>query len=640
MQGPADSRKVRFDAFTVDLRAGEVYKHSVRLKLQDQPFRVLSFLLERPGDMVARDELRQKLWPADTFVDFETGLNSAIKRLRDVLGDSAEKPRYIETLPRRGYRFIGSLDHVQALPPQIPAQAAANGSRVVETIPIPPAAVEPPRHRLRLAFSLGLAVVALALAIFFSLAPHGTSSSLPAPIRSLAVLPLKNLSGDAAQEYLADGMTESLIGRLSGIHDLRVISRTSVMRFKDTQLSLPEIARMLQVDAIVEGSVIREGHRIRVHAQLIRAATDEHFWSEAYDRELQDVLGMQSDVAQSIARKVEVTVTGEEHARLSSARTVSPEMYEAYLKGRFVKSYSRAELERSITYFEGAIQKDPTFAPVYVGLADAYDSLGTIFVGAPPSEARVKQASAAQKALELDPGNAEAHALLGDVLQRRWQWADAEAEYKRAIELSPNNAAAHIQFATWLLCQGRAEEAVAWSRRAVLLDPLGATGTFMGYILFEARRYDEAILRMRNVLALHPDDAAAHWYLGFALIANNQPAEAIPVLEEAVALTDRGPGAIGVLIRAYAHAGRRADALKLLAELRKRDQAGYVPTGAFVNAYLGLGDNEQALVWLERGCQEQSNIMQFLKVHPYFDPIRGDPRFKDLVRRVGLLSGS
>ena len=481
----------------------------------------------------------------------------------------------------------------------------------------------------------GVAILALMVVAYFTTRSR-LRGATRSKIRSLAVLPLKNLSGDPTQEYLADGMTEALIGRLSSIHDLRVISRTSAMQFKNTPLSVPEIAKTLHIDAIVEGSVIRDAGRIRVHAQLIRAATDEHFWSEIYDRELRDVLALQSEVAQSIARKVEITLTGEEHAMLTAARSVSPDVYESYLKGRFNKNNTKAELEQSIVYFEGAIKKDPTFAAAYVGLADAYDSLGTVFVGAPPAEARQKQMSAARKALELDPTIAEAHALLADVLQRRWQWAEAEAEYRRALDLNPSDSAAHVGFARWLLCQGRADDAVAWARRARDLDPLGSVGTSIGYILFEARHYDEAIRAMRAVVGVRPEDASAYWYLGFALIANDQPEEAIPVLEKALSVSERSPGVMGVLIRAYAHSGRRSDALRVLEELKKRSQTGYVPAGAFVNAYLGLGDKEQAFAWMERAYQERSNLLQFLKVHPFFDPLRSDPRFANLVRRVGL----
>jgi TolB-like protein/Flp pilus assembly protein TadD len=484
---------------------------------------------------------------------------------------------------------------------------------------------------------VGVVVLGL-LATVYAMSRGRTGHAAQPAIQSLAVLPLRNLSGDPTQEYLADGMTEALIGSLSTIHDLRVISRTSVMRFKNTQLSVPEIAKTLHVDAIVEGSVIRDGSRIRIHAQLIRATTDEHFWSESYDRDLQDVLDLQSDVAQAIARKVQVTVSGEERARLAARRSVSPEVYENYLKGRSIlgKSYSTSGLEESIGYFEEATKRDPTFAPAYVGLADAYDKLGTIFIGTPPSEVRPKVVDAARKALELDPGLTEAHVLLADVYQEQWRWSDAEAEYNRALDLNPNDAAAHVGFAHWLLCQGRTQEALTWTARGRELDPIAVSGTSMGETLFFARRYDEAIREFRSVLAVQGDDAGTLWYLGFSLIAKGQPEDAIPVLEKAISITNRSPGVIGVLIRAYARAGRREDALPLLDELKRRRQKGYVPAGAFVNAYLGLGDKEQTFAWLERAYQEQSNILQFLKVHPFFDPIRGDPRFAELARRVGL----
>ncbi|HZR63901.1 MAG TPA: tetratricopeptide repeat protein [Terriglobales bacterium] len=479
-----------------------------------------------------------------------------------------------------------------------------------------------------------LALFALAYVLIRSRREDATASK----IKSLAVLPLRNLSGDPAQEYLADGMTEALIGRLSSIHDLRVISRTSVTRFKDTQLSVPEIAKMLGVDALVEGSVIREGSRIRVHAQLIRAITDDHFWSETYDRDAQDVLALQSDVAQSIAKKVEATVTGEERERLLATRPVSPEVYESYLKAQFTlnKSNGRAAVEESIAGFEEAIKKDPTFAPAYVGLASAYNQLGTVFIGAPPEETRPKVLSAARKALELDPDLAEAHALVANVQQERWQWAEAEAEYRRALDLNPNDAAAHDELADWFLCQGRTEEALASAQRARELDPLEVSGASIGWILFQSRRYDEAIRELRSIQAVRPDDAKVLWFLGFALIGNHQPEDAITVLEKVISLSNRGPGPMGVLISAYAHAGRRSDALRLLAELKTRRKAGYVPAGAFVNAYLGLGEYDQAFVWLQQAYNEHSNILQFLKVHPYFDPLRDDPRFDDIVRKVGL----
>jgi pentatricopeptide repeat protein len=457
-------------------------------------------------------------------------------------------------------------------------------------------------------------------------------------ITSLAVLPLKNLSGDPTQDYLADGMTEALIGRLAGIHDLRVVSHTSVMRFRNPQVSVPEIARMLGVDALVEGSVMRDGSRIRVTAQLIRGETDEHFWSETYDREARDVLALQSEIAQSIAKKVQVTVTGAERERLTAAHAVAPEVYESYLKGRFAlsKANSKGEVEEGIGYLEDALKKDPTFAPAYVGVADAYGALGTVFMGVPPAETRPKVISAARKALELDANLSEAHVLLADAEQEQWQWAEAETEYRRALDLNPNDANAHYGLAMWLACQGRTEEALAWVRRGRELDPVAISGSAVGWILFLSHRYDEGIRETRSELAVQADNAGALLTLGFALIANNQAKEAIPALEKAVSVSNRSPAVIGVLIRGYAHAGRRSDALQLLEELKRRREAGYVPAGAFVNAYLGLGETELAFVWFEQAYKEQSNILQFLKVHPFFDAVRGDARFTDLVRRVGL----
>ena len=495
------------------------------------------------------------------------------------------------------------------------------------------------RSRLLYALALGGSVAVVVLVMGYMAITRSRATGAVQPrIRSLAVLPLKNMSGDPGQDYLADGLTEAVIGRLSQIRDLRVVSRTSVMRFKDTKTPVPQIAKALGVDAIVEGSVIRDGDRIRVYAQLIRGATDAHFWSESYDRQLEDVLALESDVAQSIATKVQVSISGDEQKRLAASRPIAPEVYESYLKGAFTfeKSDTKAEMEGSVPYFEDAIRRDPTFAPAYVGLATVYNELGTVLVGGPPAELRPKELSAARKAVELDPGLAEAHVLLADELQRQWHWAEAKDEYQRALELKPNDAEAHAAFAGWLLVQGRTDEAVAWAQRGRELDPLAVSGVGIGWILFQSHRYDEALRELRSVLAARPDNVQGLWFLGFALIADNQPKEAIPALEKVVSMTGRSPGALGVLIRAYAHAGRRQDALRLLAEIQRRRKKGYVPAGALVNAYLGLGDNEQAFAWLEQAYKEQSNILQFLKVHPYFDPLRGDPRFADLVHRVGL----
>ena len=465
--------------------------------------------------------------------------------------------------------------------------------------------------------------------------PHPTATS-PLKIRSVAVLPLRNLSGDPSQEYLAEGITEGLIGRLAGIRDLHVISHTSVMRYRNSQLSIPEIARTLHVDAVVEGSVIRDGNHIRVTAQLIRGATDEHFWSETYDRQLSDVLSLESDLTQSIAAKVQATVTGEEQKRIAQTRLVAPEVYESYLKGLFAldNSNTPSDIEQSIGYFNDATTKDPTFASAYVGLAEGYSQLGTVFAGVSPSKTRPNVIRFARQALALDPDQVQAHVMLAKVLQEQWRWGDADAEYQHALALSPNNPDALAGYALWLECEGRTGEAVADIQQAQALDPVEITGTDVAWVLFLSHRFDDAIRELRSAVDVQPNSVDALWYLGFVLTANHQPQAAIQPLEKAVTISNRSPAVLAILIRAYAHAGRRADALRLLAEMQARSKTGYVPAGAFVNAYLGLDDKEQAFVWLDRAAAEQSNILQFVKVHPFFDPLRGDPRFAEIEHRV------
>jgi TolB-like protein/DNA-binding winged helix-turn-helix (wHTH) protein/Tfp pilus assembly protein PilF len=655
---------VRFGQdFELDLAARRLSRGNRVLKVERIPLEIMVLLIERWGQTVARDEIVDRVWGKGVFLDTDNSVRGAIRKLRQVLKDNAENPRFIQTVTGQGYRFIapiiaaelhqrgaGSLAQPAAGPEVIPSLISqvenlsqSRGLRLEQERLSDTVAAEPDTgsHRAsRTWHKLPLfVVVVVALAGVTYVTVRNRPARVLAPqIISIGVLPFKNLSGDPAQEYLADGMTEEIIGRLSTIRGLRVISRTSAMHFKDTQLSVPEIARALHADTLVEGSVIREGNRIRVHAQLIRAATDEHFWSETYDRELREVLVLESDVAQAIAAKVEVSATSKERARLmAAARPVTPEVYESFLKGAFTNDYSRAGVETSIANFEDAIRRDPSFAPAYVGLATAYDQYGSPGIGgAPPDEVRPKVVSAIRKALELDPEIPIAHDLLGNMYKEEWRWNDAELEYTRALELNPNDSSAHLGFAGWLLCEGRTDEALQWARRARELDPFGVTGTTMGWMLFQSRHYDEAIRELKSDLAVHPEDASTHWFLGYALIANGQAGEAIGVLEKARVLSKDSPAVMGLLVRAYSRAGQRTKALRLCDELERKQKERYVPAAALVHAYLGLGDNEQALVWLGRAYDEHSQILQFAKVHPFFDPLRNDPRFADLVHRVGL----
>jgi TolB-like protein/DNA-binding winged helix-turn-helix (wHTH) protein/Tfp pilus assembly protein PilF len=627
---------VRFGVdFELDLTARKLTRGNRALKLERIPLEILVLLIEHWGETVPRDEIVARIWGKGAFLDTDNSIRGAIRKIRQVLKDDPEQPQFIQTITGEGYRFFALLHAAE----QKGAPSPLGGDALKVTTPMPVewerrASIPRTRRLLMLAVVVGVALLAVTYAVFWRRLTLATGPK----IKSIAVLPMKNLSGDSAQEYLADGMTEEIIGRLAGIHGLRVISRTSVMHFKQAQLSVPEIARQLGVDAVVEGSIIREPSRIRVHAQLIRAATDEHLWSESYDRELEDVLTLESEVAQAIAEKVEVTITGRERSRLIAARHISPEVYESYLKGQFAlrKSNNRSELAEAIAYFNQAITKDPAFAGAYVGLADAYSRLGTVFVGASPAETRPKAIGAARRALELDPELAEAHVQLANVYQGEWRWSDAEAEYKRALQLTPNDAAAHLGLARWLLAEGRTGEAMEWSKRARELDPMAVNGTDLAWILFSARRYDEAIRELHATLAVTPDDASALWFLGFSLIGEGKPEDAIPALERAASLSSGSPGVIGVLARAYGHAGRRSDALQLIEELNRRREKGYVPAAPFVQAYVGLGDYDQVFAWFERAYQEKSNILQWIKVEPFPDVMRADPRFTKLVHRVGL----
>jgi TolB-like protein len=459
-----------------------------------------------------------------------------------------------------------------------------------------------------------------------------------ARIRSIAVLPLANFSGDPQQEYFADGMTEALITRLSSIPGLRVISRTSVMRFKNTARPAAEIAKALNVDGLVEGSVTRSGARVRITATLIRGETDTNLWSGGFDREVRDVLALQSDVAQAIAQQVEASLSREQRTRLAATRTVAPEVYETYLRARFhLNKNTRATGEEAVRLFQAALAKDPTFAPAYVGLAEAYNSLGSFFIGGlSPAEALPKALAAARKAVELDPELPGGHAQLAYVAQREWRWAEAEAGYGRAIRLNPNDSSAHLRLGDLLVCLGRFDEAVASGRRAWDMDPLSLDrGTDFGLILLFARRYDDAVRELRGIVALEPDNSPALWYLGIGFIQLSRFDEAIDVLERSVS-RERHPGPLGTLAIGYARAGRRADARRVLDELIRRAETTYVPPAAFVTTHIGLGDVDGAFRWLERAYTERSNIMRGLKVNPSLDPLRGDPRFADLLRRVGL----
>jgi TolB-like protein/Tfp pilus assembly protein PilF len=460
-----------------------------------------------------------------------------------------------------------------------------------------------------------------------------------ARVVSLAVLPLENLSSDPEQEYFADGMTEALITQLSGIHSLRVVSRTSVMQFRDQWRSVPEIAELLNVDVIVEGTTARSDARVRITARLVHGNTAENLWAQSYDRELTDILTLQSDVAQAIARQVEVVMTPAEQRRLAVTRLVSPEAYESYLKGRFhLGKYTRAGLEESVRHFDRAITVDSTYAPAHAGLALAYDLLGTFFIGiAPPSVMRAKAIAAAKSAIDRDQTVAGAHTILANAHQQEWRWGEAEAGHRRAIELNPSDAVAHVGWSTFLAARGRTTDAVEAAARAGEYDPLSLqTRSAMGVLLYFARRYDEAIRQLRNVQEMEPNHVWSLWHLGLALLETSHFEEAIEALERTVAASSRSATPLGSLAMAYGRAGHRSDAQRVLDQIEERAVTQYVPPAAYLHSYVGLGDHDRAFAALEGAYRGRSYIMQFVKVLPLLDPLRRDPRFVNVLRRVAL----
>jgi TolB-like protein/DNA-binding winged helix-turn-helix (wHTH) protein len=622
---------VRFGVYEFAFDTQELRKAGIRIRLEGQPLAILQMLLERPGELVTREELQKKLWPTDTFVDFEHSLNAAVKRLRAALNDSADQPRYVETLARRGYRFIAPLN------------AADTETGVAPSIVAPTPAVRQTPSIIRSGRVWLIAIVMFAFAVGgwgWRQWRHRFAVPAVPVIRSLAVLPLTNLSGDSSQEYIADGMTEALIGRLSRIRDLRVISRTSVMRFKNTQLAVPEIAKALRVDAIVEGSVIREGSRIRVHAQLIRAATDEHFWSEAYDREFRDVLTLQSDVAQTVAQQIQMQLTPEQQARLRSSPVVNPDAYEAYLKGRFYEEASGtlSALKQAQGYYEDAVRKDPTFALAYVGLADCYLEQGAYRLVS-PKDAYRQGSAAIQKALQLDQALGEAHGSLGYLDWRyEWNWQQAERELRYAVELNPNSMESHETLVWYFSWSGRRGEALAEVEKMRQLDPaypfipLQQSG-----IYYHQRDYKSLVEAGKTSVAAYPNGWQSHYFLAVGYEGSGRPAQAIPEYQRAFELSEADTDTTAALAHAYVAAGRRTEAEKMLYELQTQSKTRYVSPYMIGVIYASLEDKEKAFEFLEKAYKEKSpDVAYFLKADLRIDPLRSDLRFQDLLHRMNF----
>lgn len=612
----------QFGPFCLDPVKRRLLRDGEAVRLTPKAFETLLALVQERGKTIEKDELLNKVW-AGVAVE-ENNLNQSITALRKSLGDSRQDSRYIATIPGVGYRFVADVKEVNGSASESATAATATTE------------VTRPTHARAWRYALVLVPVVLAVVIFAWL----TREKPPVAVSSIMVLPLENLSGDPSQEYFADGITDALIGDLAQIGSLQVISRTSSMHYKGTKKSLPAIAAEMKVDAIVEGTVQRSGDRVVIRAQLIHAPSDRHLWVQTYERPIRDVLDLQSEIAQTIARRVQIQMTAAEQSRLTASYPVRAKAFDDYLQGRYLYWNKRTQenLNKAIEHFRSAINEDPNYAPAYVGLADCYNALGAVQVGAlPPLEARRLAEEAATKALALNPALAEAYSALGYVKLFNWNWTGAEQDFKRAIELNPNYANAHNFYASFLIARGQVEGSIASSNRARELDPFSLSiSAQRGFLLENARRYDEAIEQLRAVIAMDPNHYQAYWILGHTYAANRQFDQAIEAAQKAVDLSERAPGALGMLGLAYAVAGRKDEANRVLNELLDLTKRRYVTPVAFVNVYIGLGDKEQAFAWLDKAFQERSNYLVYLKVFPILDPLRSDPRYADLVRRIGL----
>jgi TolB-like protein/DNA-binding winged helix-turn-helix (wHTH) protein/Tfp pilus assembly protein PilF len=617
-----------FGPYRLDRQARVLLRDEAIVPLTPKVLDTLMVLLEHRGSVVSKDELLRSVWP-DTFVE-EGNLSQNISVLRKALAQGVGELPYIETVPKRGYRFVAEVKASPSLP-----DSPEESVRVepVETQPTGLAGSPTVRFRIRSAAVIGTTVLLCAAVSFW----YYQSRHLGLPqIRSIAVLPLKNLSGNPEQDYFADGVTELLTGELSKALQVRITSRTSAKRYRDTDKPLPVIARELNVDALLEGSVIRSGNRLRVSARLIHVPTDRHIWAETYDRDLVDVLTLQIEIARAIAHEIGAKgVIGNQ--RRTAA--VNPDAFEAYFRARYYLDQRTAtDINKAVSWYQRAIEVDPAYAPAYAGLADCYNQLGTVMVSdRSPLETRKMAMAAASRALEIDPALADAHAALAYSNLYNWNWSRAEQGFERALTLNPNYAPGHLWFSHYLAARGQFERALQEVRLASDLDPLSPImRTQIGWILVYAHRIPDGVAQYRHVLEENPSYQWAQWQLGQGLMFLNDYGVAIETFQKDIRNGDRSPSVLGTLGMAYGLAGRRKEAHDVLDELLALSQHRYVSPHSMMHIYIGLGDRDKAFEWLEQSYQQRTNGMIWLAVWPGFDSIRDDRRFDTYLRRVGL----
>lgn len=601
------SRRAVFSGFELDLETGELFRAGQRVPLQDQPFQILRLLLEHPGKLVTREELHRKLWPADTFVDFDHGLNKAVAKLRDALAGEEE---LIETLPKRGYRFIGRLE----------SSSPINHAGPSATI------------RRRRSLLIGGAIVAVVIVA----AVVARRALVPTPIdaiHSIAVLPLQNFSADPGQEYFSDGMTDALITDLAQTTSLKVISRTSTIQYKGTTKPLPQIARELGVDAIIEGSVVRDNDHVRITAQLIDARNDRHLWARSYERKLSGILALQDEIASDITGEIRASLPPEKDTQLP--RPVDPAAYNEYLLGRyFWNKFSQGSTDSAIAHFNAALKIDPKYASAYAGLADAY-LLAASTVG---DGSYVEARAAARRALELDSSLAAPHATLARLYWADWDFRSTENEFQLAISRDRNYATAHQWHSQFLLQRGRFGEAQEEAQLALELDPLSlAMNSTVAEALAASRQFDKAIAQFKKTLGMDPAFFPANFALVKLYRATGRHDLAVAQMRALCDHVRKFCTFTQKIEKAYATGGHKAVARLLIKEnLRDEARGQRIVAWKMATYYVDLGEPDQAFAWLEKSYQKREPEILDIKIEPLLDPLRNDPRFPVLVKKVGL----